>query len=83
MGFRRGDAGGAPSAVVKLGVEIFRAQQAQDSAPDPARHLVGAALVQPGIDEQHRDDAQQRLAVAGDGFRPSNMGHLLCRQGGG
>jgi hypothetical protein len=44
-----------------------RAQQAQDHPPDPARHLIRAALVQPGIGEQHRDDAQKRRAVAGDG----------------
>ena len=49
---------------------LGRAQQADDSAPDPARHLVRAAHVQPGIDEQHRDDAQERIAVAGDGSGP-------------
>jgi hypothetical protein len=47
-----------------------RTQQAQDHPPDPARHFVRTALVQPGIGEQHRDDAQKRRAVAGDGSGP-------------
>jgi len=43
-----------------------RAQPAQDHAPDAARHRVGAALVEARIDEQHRDNAQKRGAVAVD-----------------
>jgi len=46
------------------------AQQAQDFSPGPARQRFRAALVQPGMDEQHRDDAQKRVAVAGDGSGP-------------
>jgi hypothetical protein len=31
------------------------------------RHRVCAALVETGIDEGHRDDAQERVAISGDG----------------
>jgi hypothetical protein len=51
-----------------------RAQQAQDHPPDPARHFIRTALVEPGIDEQHRDDAQKRRAVALDSLVPP----VLC-----
>lgn len=34
------------------------------------RHRVCAALVETGIDEGHRDDAQERVAISGDGSGP-------------
>jgi|GEM_PF-5823996 len=34
------------------------------------RHRVRAAFVETGIDEEHCDDAQERIAVAGDGSAP-------------
>jgi hypothetical protein len=49
---------------------LGRAKQAQDHPPDPARHFIGAALVEPGIGEQHRDDAQECRAVAGNRCGP-------------
>lgn len=57
-----------------------RAQQAHDPTPDPARHEVCAALVETGIGEQRRDDAQKRGAVAGNRRGPA--GGLRMRHPG-
>ena len=48
-----------------------RVQQPHDPPPDPARHVIRAAIVQPGHEEQRRHDAHKRRAVARDRRGPA------------